>query len=219
MIKEIIPTLFSNSKKEFDEKLLKLNFSSNLHIDFMDGLFVSSKSAKITDMDEIKKYSDIFFEIHLMAFNPIIYLKDILNLNIKKVLIQYEAFENKDELIETCIKFQKNNLKVFLVINPNTLIEEIISYLSFFDGIMLMSVFPGAQKQKFINIIDKIILIKKLNPHFIIQIDGGINDTNYMDLFVKGANILSIGSFISEDINPKNKYLDLKKNIYDNFKN
>ena len=46
-----------------------------LHIDVMDGLFVPSLSFAMPVISSIRKYTDIFFDVHLMIEKPERYIK------------------------------------------------------------------------------------------------------------------------------------------------
>ena len=89
---------------------------------------------------------------------------------------------------------------VGLSIKPNTKVEEIIPYLSYLDLVLVMSVEPGYGGQKFIeNSVDKInelyILRSDYNYHYVIEVDGGINDITAK--ICNNADILVVGSFIT----------------------
>ncbi len=205
--KEVIPTLFALDKESFDKKLEKIKFSKKIHLDFMDSKFVPNKSTSISDMNSILNYPEIEFEIHLMAFEPEQYIGKIKKLNIKKVLIQFEAFETDTELTYSLECFREKELKIYLVINPGTELEDVYPYFNEVDGIMLMSVWPGKEGQKFIvNTLNRISEVRTKYPAISIQVDGGVNDSNSLQIITAGANILSIGSYISSDKNPKESF-------------
>lgn len=211
---QIIPTDFALDKKTFENKLDQLSFSDKIHIDFMDGKFTNKKSISLGEMSKIKEMNN-FFEIHLMAYNPEKYLEKIKKLNIKKVLIQEEVFETLDDIKKTINIFKTDDLELFIVLNPETKFVRIKPILKLIDGIMLMSVNPGAEGQEFIeNIFDKIKEIREfVGEEFIIQVDGGINDKNAKKIIETGANILSIGSYISSNKNSKEVYFKLLNSL------
>ena len=205
----VVPTIFALDKETFERKLKNVSFSSRIHLDFMDGKFVEGVSIPLSQMSSIKNLNH-YFGLHLMAFEPHKYLKSILNLGIQKVLIHKKAYEKEEDLLKAKNKFKENNLEIFLVINPDVEIEEIVHLLNEFDGIMLMSVWPGKEGQEFIeNTFNKIKEIRKIHPTIPIQVDGGINTSNIKELVDLEANILSVGSFISSADNPKENYKKL----------
>lgn len=201
--KEIIPTLFALDKSIFKKKLDKIGkFSNKIHLDFMDGKFTPSSSVSLNDMSDILEFKNVEFEIHLMAFEPEQYISKIKKLGIKKVLIQFEAFETNTELMYSIDLFKEKELKVFLVINPTTDVEEVYPYIDEVSGIMLMSVWPGKEGQKFIeNTYNKIIELRENQPKVLIQIDGGVSESNTELLLKAGADILSVGSYITSSEN------------------
>jgi ribulose-phosphate 3-epimerase len=76
-----------------------------------------------------------------------------------------------------------------------------------------MSVFPGFGGQKFMpEVISKIKELEKIkiqkNLNYDIEVDGGINFTNYKSVIEAGANILVSGTTIFKENNG-----DIKKNI------
>lgn len=203
-VKKIIPTLFAYNDSEFLDKLHTLSFSKEIHIDFMDGVFTKSKSFETTALNHLKNYPGISYEMHLMAYNPLQYLSVIRNASIYKVLIHYEVFSSTKELLETKNIFKKEGIKVFLVLKPQTPLTVLKPFLDEFDGIMFMSVEPGAQGQKFIEqTYDKCHELKGKIP---LQCDGGINNSNLEYLFIAGCDIASIGSYISSNTNSKENY-------------
>jgi ribulose-phosphate 3-epimerase len=142
-----------------------------------------------------------------MAYNPIQYLPIIKKSNIHKVLIHYEVFKTNQELLDTKTKFKAEGIKVFLVLKPETTIKILKPLLTEFDGVMLMSVEPGAQGQQFIEeTYDKCHELKGKIP---LQCDGGINNTNLEYLFLAGCDIAAVGSYISSCDNAKKNFLIL----------
>lgn len=211
---KIIPTVFALDSESFNKKLDKLIFSKILHLDFMDGVFTKNKSVEFADYIKIREYKNIFFEAHLMAYNPTIYLEQIINFNIKKVLIQFEVFKTEDELKDCIHQFKKNNIQFFLVINPQTEVGDFIKFVPLIDGVMFMSVIPGAEGQKFIEYtLEKIRHLRMLNPKIDIQIDGGIKEENIEKVIRAGANIINVGSYISSVENPQQNFGKLNKLI------
>jgi len=66
----VIPSIFAESKEEFDEKFSNLvKISKKIQIDFMDGKFVSAKGIRASNVPNLKKYKNDF-EAHLMVYRP-----------------------------------------------------------------------------------------------------------------------------------------------------
>ena len=210
MKNEIIPTIFSHNKLEFNEKLLKLkSISKKIQIDIMDGKLVRDKSLTIKKIPNLNKYKNNF-EAHLMVQNPIKYIKKLRNKGFKKIIFHY----NTDDNIKTIVEIKKNKMKAFLAINPELNICDCYYLFQLLDGVLLMGVHPGKEHQKLINnTLNKIKEIKKISKDIPIQIDGGVNNINIRKLVKAGASIINTGSFVADSNSPNKSLKELKKEL------
>ena len=180
----VVPTLFSLTKKEFDKKLMNLSFAKRIHVDFMDGIFTLKKSVDFDDMKGLKNLDNVELEVHIMAYEPIKYIPKIKNYNFKKVFLHYEVFETDSDMQYEIYEFKKRGLDVALVLNPGTQVEDAVAYFNMVDSIMLMSVWPGAEGQKFISLThERIKELRGCGFRGEICVDGGINEKNIKRVF------------------------------------
>lgn len=178
--------------------------TSYIHIDVMDGKFVPN--VQFMDWKEISNLSKISkcpLDVHLMMDNPSIYIEKLKDLNILYITVHLELGRNLKEIFSHIKSFK---YKVGLSIKPSTKIEEIEPYLDDIDLVLLMSVEPGLGGQKFMeSTISRVLLLKKLigNRDILIEVDGGINDTNIK--LLKDIDIAVVGSYIinSDDYSKK----------------
>lgn len=183
--------------KENIEKLEKLNIDY-FHIDIMDGIFVPNKTWKY---EEIKSYlSDTKKpkDVHLMVNNPKKYIKQYISLKPEIITFHYEATNNPLELIKY---IQKYKIKAGISIKPDTKVEALKDILEYVDLVLVMSVEPGAGGQSYIenstNKINELKDLKEKNKYnYLIEVDGGINDTTKEK--AQNADILVVGSFITK---------------------
>lgn len=211
MDNKVIPTIFALDSETFEKKLKILEFAPEIHLDFMDGEFTSKSTVSFSEMNSILKYSDKVFQVHLMAKDPIKYVDSIKKLGIKTVLIQEEVFETADDLGKCIHQFKDLDIDVYIVLNPDTNFDRVKHFYEIIDGIMIMSVVPGAEGQAFIeSTYDKIKqLLEAEEGSFPIQVDGGVTDLNSKKLVECGANNLCVGSYISSSDTPFENYQKL----------
>ena len=179
--------------------VLQLNrtHTSYIHIDVMDGKFVSGVHFQnIEEIQEINKVSKYPLDIHLMMEDPVSYIEKLTDMNIEFITIHLEIAKNIKEIFS---KIRENGYKVGLSIKPGTNIKEIEPYLDEIDLILIMSVEPGLGGQKFIeSTILKIQevrnLIHKANKNIFIEVDGGINDETIQKL--ENVDIAVAGSYV-----------------------
>lgn len=194
-----------------------INLLSNLdidylHLDIMDGKFVKNKTwtySKIKDIIPINKPTDV----HLMVKDVYKYINDFRNLKPEIITFHYE---NNIDIFST-IKYVKNlDIKVGLSIKPDTQVDSITKYLPFIDLVLVMSVEPGEGGQTFIpsslDKIDKLFEIReKYKYNYLIEVDGGINDSNIH--LLNKADILVIGSYITNG-DYEERIKNVKEKIY-----
>ena len=189
-----------HAKEDFRPEIIKnLEGFDYIHVDVMDGKFVSNKNNNIKVFQILKETYNTPIIGHLMVRNPFEYIKKIIDY-IDIFLFHFEIDYDIDEIFEEIRRFNK---KVGLAINPETDISEIISYLKKSDLVLVMSVNPGWSGQKFIpktvKKIDQLAEIKK-KYNFIIDVDGGINLTNAR--LLKNTDILTSSSTILKAKDP-----------------
>lgn len=191
------------------ESIKKLNKTKNdyLHIDTMDGIFVPNKQMLIEEILEYEKISSVPLDIHLMVENPIEYIEKLNNKNIEYITIHYEINKDIKNLIN---EIKQLGYKVGLSIKPNTKTSDIYKYLNDVDMILIMSVEPGFGRQQFMpEAINKAKDIKEKNNNIIIEMDGGIKDTN-INLLKEYVDIAVVGSYITNKIDYNEAINNLK---------
>ncbi len=209
---KISPSILSADFSQLGQEIKNLENSGAdmIHVDVMDGHFVPNLTIGPPVIKALRKYTKIPFDVHLMI-NPVHkYIKDYAESGADIITIHPEATTSLQESIDEIKKYKK---KVGLSLNPNTKIEVIEKYLDQIDLVLVMSVFPGFGGQKFIKDvlkkIEKISEIKNKNGFkFDVEVDGGINFSNFKEVLEAGANVLVSGTTIFKENNG-----DIKKNI------
>lgn len=214
MKKLVIPTVFARSKREFDEKFLKLvEVSRYLQIDFMDGKFVKDKGISLDDIPELKEFRKNNFEAHLMVDNPKEWIRDLNKKGFDKVIFHYQG--DFDDCERVAKEIKKLKMEIWVAFNPDCDVNDVfwvVDGLSMLDGVMFMGVWPGKEGQDLIQeVVDKIETFKFGYPDFKVQVDGGVNEKTAGVLGKIGVDIINSGSFISNSKDPKKALSVLKK--------
>ena len=205
MIKVSTSILTCNNRIQATEKLNKTN-TDYIHIDYMDGIFVDNKEFTIEEIKTLSKISTKKLDIHIMAENPEPIIQELKDLNIEYITIHYEINKPLDKIINL---IHNQGYKCGISIKPKTDPKYIIEYLEKIDLVLIMSVEPGKGGQKFIpDVLNKIKELKQNN--LIIEIDGGINDTNIEEL-KNIVDIVVVGSYITNS-SDYNKQINNLKN-------
>ncbi|MDE6029350.1 MAG: ribulose-phosphate 3-epimerase [Clostridiales bacterium] len=169
-----------------------------VHLDVMDGMFVPNITFGFKMIKDIRPLSKLFFDAHLMIAQPKRYVKRFVESGADLVSFHYEA---EDDIDGTLDIIKSTGCKCGLAVNPDTDVEVIKPYLSKLDLILVMTVFPGFGGQKFIDgSLDRIAKAKALRdeyaPNAVIEVDGGVNADNALDIAKAGADVLVAGNAV-----------------------
>ena len=166
-----------------------------LHIDVMDGHFVSNISFGIPVVKSIRPYTKMFFDVHLMIENPEKYIEEFVKCGADGITFHAETVEKVDECIEL---IHSLGVKAAMAINPDTPAEAVIPYIDKLDMVLVMSVYPGRGGQSYIEAVnEKITMIReKAGKDFLIQVDGGVKLDNKDEVMAAGANVLVAGTAV-----------------------
>ena len=208
-----ISVSYLSSKKSKKEtiQLIEDTTADYIHVDLMDGGFVSKKNFTTKEVEELLENHTKPLDIHLMVFDPIIYVPSLAKLNPEFITFHLEATKDVVKTIEA-IKMQ--GIKAGITIRPDTDLYELMPYLSLVDLVLIMSVNPGEGGQEFmmsaVDRLQALMEIRKDNDlSFLIEIDGGINKDTIK--FVKDVDIAVSGSFICNSFNYQERIAELLK--------
>jgi len=176
-----------------------------LHVDVMDGVFVPNISFGFPVIEAVNKHCTKMLDVHIMIVNPEKYVKRFAQAGAGMLTFHYEAAENPQEVIDL---IRAEGIKVGITINPDVPVAVLEPYIDKVDMVLLMTVFAGYGGQKFIedsyDRIDELKrMIDKINPHCLIEVDGGVNFENAPRLFAHGVNVLVAGSTVFNHANPQ----------------
>ncbi len=209
---QISPSILSADFSQLGNEIKRLEEGGAdlIHVDVMDGHFVPNLTIGPPVIKNLRKYTNLPFDVHLMISPVHEYIEKYAEAGADIITIHPEATENLKASIDLIKKFGK---KVGVSLNPKTEIKTIIDEIDYIDLILVMSVNPGFGGQKFMpEVIDKIKKLKKIkdenNYKFSIEVDGGINFSNSKIVLEAGADILVSGTTIFKENNG-----DIKSNI------
>lgn len=169
-----------------------------IHVDVMDGSFVPNISIGLPVVKAIRSYTALPFDVHLMIVNPEKYFEDFAKAGADMISFHWEATLHADRAVAM---LKELGLKAGITLNPATPVILLKDILPRLDYVLLMSVNPGFGGQKFIDYsVEKIRELREMadksNPDLIIQIDGGVDETNIRMLKDAGADCFVAGSAV-----------------------
>lgn len=197
---KIAPSLLSANFACLKQEIDKIEAAQWIHYDVMDGHFVPNISFGYSILKDISKVTDKYLDVHLMISDPFKYVGNFIASNASLIVFHYEAVEENE--IDKLIKHIKNNnVDVGIAIKPDTCQDVLKPFLSQLDLVLVMSVEPGFGGQTFNHsAIEKISKLVKLreenNYHYLIEVDGGINESTAKLCRQAGVDVLVAGSYV-----------------------
>lgn len=169
-----------------------------LHLDVMDGVFVTNISFGLPVVSALRRVTDMFFDVHLMITEPEKYIERFIRAGADLVTFHLEATRCPDKCLEIIKKAGK---RAAVSIKPGTPVEVVYPYLDRCDMVLIMTVEPGYGGQALIpETLDKVRVLRDyIDTHGLtcdIEVDGGINAATAPDAICAGADILVAGSAV-----------------------
>jgi ribulose-phosphate 3-epimerase len=174
-----------------------------VHLDVMDGSFVPNITFGHKLVADVRPFSKLAFDVHLMTDHPDRHIADFAKAGADSITIHLEAAVHIHRILGAIHEMGK---KAGVAIVPSTPASALTEILSIVDLVLVMTVNPGYGGQKLIpDTLEKVrtlcdIREKKSYP-FLVSVDGGINAKTARGAREAGADILVAGSafFDAED--------------------
>lgn len=208
---KILPSIFGADILRLKDEIhfLEEEQTEILHVDLMDGTYVSNIAFGPNQIAAMKKASSMIFDVHMMLANPERHIDDVINTGAEMISVHYESTPHVHYIIQ---KIKKAGRKAGVVLNPGTP-ESVIEYLlDDIDYILLMTIYPGQPGQTFIHkSLEKIRNTKKMisGRDIQIEVDGGVNLDNVKQVKEAGADLIVVGGALFNK-QPHESYQALK---------
>ncbi len=175
-----------------------------VHVDVMDGRFVSNITIGPFIVEAIKRATALPLDVHLMIEAPERYIEDFAKAGSSIITVHAEATSHLHGVVQT---IKSLGVRAGVSINPATPVMAIEEIIADVDLVLVMSVNPGFGGQSFIPAtLDKIrsvrALMSKRGLKAELEVDGGIKAGNIKeaakagaDVFVSGSGIFGTGDY------------------------
>lgn len=167
-----------------------------VHIDIMDGHFVPNLTFGPQTVADLRKGSDLFFDVHLMLDRPDKYFKQFIEAGADHVSIHIEP---DYDVPGTLRAIREMGCYCGIVLNPDTSWECVQPLLGEVDLVLQMTVYPGRGGQSFIQEtmknVEALYAFREENRlSYRIEVDGGIDLDTIATVKAAGADTFVSGS-------------------------
>lgn len=210
----VSPSLLSANFLNLGAEVAMLNRSQAdwVHLDIMDGRFVPNITFGMPVVRQIREATNKPLDVHLMIDDPGRYVSAFRDAGADIITVHYEGATHLHRLLR---QIRDTGAKAGVAINPHTPAAMLFDILDQADMALVMSVNPGFGGQKFIE--RSYAKISELRREararqlpLLIEVDGGVDDTNARALAEAGADALVAGSFVFGAPDPEQAIASLK---------
>ena len=197
---------------ERDIQIVNRSEADWFHLDIMDGVFVPNISFGMPVLKAMAQHTKKTLDVHLMIVDPDRYIETFAEIGADILTVHVEACTHLHRTIQA---IKDAGMQAGVALNPHTPVGVLEDVIADINVVCIMSVNPGFGGQKFIQ--NTYAKVRKLRAMIdahksatLIEIDGGVNATNCVDLVEAGADVLVAGSFVFSSDDP----LETIKNLH-----
>jgi ribulose-phosphate 3-epimerase len=185
------------------------------HFDVGDGRFVEPVTMGPIVLESIAPLihgRGAFVDCHLMVVEPEKHIPQLGAAGGDSVTFHVEASEDPARSIASA---RALGLGVGVAFNPETPVERALEASPGADFVLCMSIHPGYSGQRFmLEALDRIaVLRERLPTEVLVQVDGGIDETNARDVAKAGAELVVSGSAILDQPDIAAAYRHLRDEV------
>lgn len=201
---------FANLGREIE--MINESDADWIHVDIMDGVFVPNISMGLPVVEAIRRHATKPMDIHLMIVQPDRYIETFRKAGAAIISVHAEACPHLHRVIQ---QIKDCGCKAGVALNPHTPVQILDNIIAEIDLVCVMSVNPGFGAQRFIeHTFVKVLavseMIRKSGSKALIEIDGGVNQSNSRGLMEAGADVLVAGNVVFSSPEPMEAIRALK---------
>ena len=212
---KIAPSLLSCDFSKMGDEIKRMDACGAdwMHLDVMDGHFVPNITFGAPVIRAVRGYSDKPFDVHLMISDPLKYADDFIDAGADIITFHIEC---DSDIQQTIDKIKSRNVKVGLVVTPNTPASAVFPYIKDLDLVLVMTVEPGFGGQSFMaDMLPKVSVIKaeakRLGIDMPVEVDGGIGADTIAQAAGAGVDICVAGTAVFKAEDAAKAISDLRK--------
>lgn len=205
----IAPSITVETVEEYQASITRLQpFVQRVHIDISDGEFAPSFLLSESQLSWPKEW---VVDIHAMVARPAEHLTALIALKPHLIVFHAETGQNLTPILD---EIKKNGIKAGIALQRPTVPSTVDAAIKAADHVLVFSGDLGHYGgTASLMQLEKVRLIKAINPNVEIGWDGGVNVDNAYTLTQGGVDVLNTGSAIAKAEDPATVYATLVKEI------
>lgn len=188
-----------------------------LHVDILDGHFSPSMPLGLDTVRQLRKKTDLFFDVHLMATAHDFFVQELLDIGVQQLVFHGEMEQHLDNRLN---QIHKAGVRAGVALKPATSLQTLDYVLEKCDAVLLMLINPGYAQSKAegqvpyaarkVRELHEMIRARGLDTKVIL--DGRISKQNMLDFAPDAlADIFVAGSTCLDKTDLKNSAIALRQ--------
>lgn len=205
----VAPTITTETLDDFKTSVdMLIPFAKRVHIDISDGEFAPTFLLGEAQLYWPKEWT---VDIHAMVVRPSEHLAQLIALKPSLIIFHAEIEEDRASLIN---QIKAAGIKAGIALLKTTVPSTIADVIKLADHVLIFSGDLGKiGGTASLMQLEKVRLVKAINPTAEIGWDGGVNDENAYTLAQGNVSVLNVGSSIKMADDPAEAYATLTREI------
>ena len=198
----IAPCITCETEDDYKATVERLHpFATRVHIDLMDGEFTPNFSVGVNQLWWPQEW---VVDIHAMVAHPSQFVDALIQLHPATVIFHVEASE---DLTPTIAKLKQAGIKAGVALLRKTVPSEVENYIEIADHVLVFSGDLGHYGgTASLMQLEKVRLIRKIQPGVEVGWDGGANIENVFSLAQGTVDVINCGGAVNTATDPPAAY-------------
>lgn len=206
----IAPAVLAENADQYKQTIDKIQpFANRIHVDVSDGEFAPTFTVGFNELWWPEGWE---VDIHAMVARPAEHLQTLVQLKPSMVIFHAEA--DTEQLPSVLATLKQYNIKAGISLLRPTVPASVTNLIQQADHVMVftgdLGKYGGTAN---LMQLEKVRLIKQINPEAEIGWDGGVNLDNAYTLTQGGVNVLNVGGAIQKAMDAETAYKQLVDEI------
>ena len=205
----ITPAILAENAAQYKEQVDRITgFAERVHIDISDGEFAPTLTVSIPELWAPEGW---MVDIHAMVDKLDEYIPKLIALRPNMIIVHAEA---KGDVQTTLTQIRQAGINAGLALLRSTVPRTVEEMIKLADHVVIFSGELGRfGGNASLMQLEKIRLIKSINPGVEIGWDGGVSIDNAYSLVQGGVNVLNVGGVIQKASDPHAIFSKLQQEI------
>ena len=205
----IAPAVLAENTLAYKEQMNRIaGFAERVHIDITDGEFAPTFTVGINDLWAPEGW---LVDVHVMAHNLQEYVPKLIALRPNMIIVHAEA---RSDVLGALNQIKQADIRAGLALLRPTVPRTVEQLIQTAEHVLIFSGelgrFGGTAS---LMQLEKIRLVKGINPQAEIGWDGGVTVDNAYSLVQGGVDILNVGGAIQKSSDPRGTFARLQQEI------